>query len=168
MRKTIFLSIIAIIGLALHSCAPDPVYSYPPEYESRVRFTQDDPKTITLDNQANIRFVSSCNVGDSVTALIRVTYAGDNITSATYYWTLKDASGKTIEERSIEQIAPHKQKYLPMYTFPAFKDKGTYTVHFRAKFEYSAQAENGTLFGGYPTSANYEGAATVKETLRVE
>ena len=166
-NKSILLTILAMIGFALQSCAPDPIYSYPPEYERVVRFTKDDPKTIKLDNQSNINFVSTCQAGDSITALIRVTYSGAYITEAIYYWTLKDASGNTIKEESIGQIAPHKQSTPPMWSFEA-PSSGTYYVHFRARFEASAKFENGSLVGGYPTSANYEGANTVKAVLTVK
>lgn len=163
-HKLILLVSIITLGFALHACAPDPIYSYPPEYEREVRLTQDDPKTLTLDNQGNINFIYDCQSGDSVTALIRVSYTGAYITKAVYSWALKDASGNTVEKTTITQIAPHKQSTLPMWNFKAPSDVGTYYVHFRANYSYSAQAENGTLFGGFPSSSNYEGASTVKTT----
>ena len=161
-RHLFILSAVIAWSISLCSCAPDPIYSYPPEYEREVRLTQDDPKTLTLDNQSNITYVSNCQSGDSVTAIIRVSYTGAYITKAVYSWSLRDASGKTVDEATITQIAPHKQSTLPMWRFGAPAEAGTYYVHFRANYSYSAQAENGALFGGFPTSSNYEGASTVK------
>ena len=167
-NKCIILFAIIAWGLSLCSCAPEPIYSYPPEYERMVRFTKDDPKTITLDNQSAIHFTTNCQSGDSITALIRVTYSGTYITKAMYYWTLKDASGNTVDEKKIEQIAPHKQSVPPMWGFEAPSEAGTYYVHFRTTYSYSAQAENGALYGGFPTSANYEGASTIRAILTVK
>ena len=133
-----------------------------------MRLTLDDPKTITLDNQENVNFTSSCQSGDSVTALIRVTYTGAYITNAVYYWTLKDASGNVVKEDAILQIAPHKQNVPPMWSFSAPNKKGQYTVHFRTRYEASAQFENGSLYSGFPTTTNYEGAATVNSKLVVK
>ena len=160
-KLVLLLSVIAL-GCTLSACAPDPIYSYPPEYEREVRLTKDDPKTITLNSQDRVGFISSCQSGDSVTALIRVTYTGAYITRAVYSWALKDASGNTIEQTKITQIAPHEQSTPPMWSFEVPAEAGTYYVHFRADYSYSAQAENGTLFGGFPSSSNYEGASTVK------
>ena len=167
-RHLFILSAVIAWSISLCSCAPDPIYSYPPEYERKVRLTLDDPKTITLDNQENVNFTSSCQSGDSVTALIRVTYTGAYITNAVYYWTLKDASGNVVKEDAILQIAPHKQNVPPMWSFSAPNEKGQYTVHFRTRYEASAQFENGSLYSGFPTTANYEGAATVNSKLVVK
>ena len=159
------------MGFALSACAPDPIYSYPPEYEHEVRLTQDDPKTLTLDNQSNITYVYDCQSGDSVTAFIRVSYTGAYITKAVYSWSLRDASGNTVDKATITQIAPHKQSTLPMWRFEAPSEAGTYNVHFRASYSYSAQAENGTLFGGFPTSSGihgYEDKSSVKGVLEVK
>lgn len=165
--KHVLLISAIVLGFAFGACAPDPIYSYPPEYESVVRYTLDNPQTITLNNQEDINFTSKCQSGDSITALIRVSYTGAYITKAVYYWSLKDASGNIVQEKQIPQIAPHKQLGPPMWRFEAPTDAGTYKVHFRATYNYSAQAENGTLFGGFPTSAVYEGASTISSSLVV-
>ena len=160
--------IAAIVAtLTLISCASEPIYSYPPEYEGKVLFTLDDPKTIELSKQDLIDFVKSCQRGDSITALMRVYYAGSFITRADYYWTLKGEDGTTLWEEKIEQIGPHKQNTPPIYTFPAPDSIGNYQVHFRVWYEYSASTEAGALYGGYPSTANYQGASTVQATLRV-
>ena len=161
------IALTAVAVLALVSCAPEPIYSYPPEYVKTLVFTLEDPKTITLDNQDEVPSVSECKVNDSVTVFIPVTYPGTYITRADYYWTLKDADGKDVKKSVVEQIAPHKQKCPPMYGFRV-QEPGTYYMHFRAWYDYSAKTENETLFGGYPTSANYEGASTVKAVLVVK
>ena len=169
MQKIILWMIATMVAtLTLGSCAPDPIYSYPPKYEKRVRFTLDDPKTILLDKQDAIDFVTSCQRGDSITALIRVEYTGSLITRADYYWTLKGEDGTKLWEKKIEQIAPQKQHTPPMYTFKAPDSIGHYQVHFRAWYEYSASTEAGALYGGYPSSSNYTGASTVQSTLTVK
>ena len=165
--KHVLLISAIVLGFAFSACAPDPIYSYPPEYERKVRFTLDDPKAITLNNQEHIDFISNCQSGDSVIALIRVSYTGVYITKAVYYWALKDASDSTIVEKQILQVAPHKQEVPPTWRFEAPSETGTYYVHFRATYSYSAQAENGTFFGGFPTSAAYEGASTISSSLVV-
>lgn len=169
MQKIILWMIATMVAtLTLGSCAPDPIYSYPPKYEKKVRFTLDDPKTILLDKQDAIDFVTSCQRGDSITALIRVEYTGSLITRADYYWTLKGEDGTKLWEEKIEQIAPQKQHTPPMYTFKAPDSIGHYQVHFRAWYEYSASTEAGALYGGYPSSSNYTGASTVQSTLTVK
>ncbi len=169
MQKIILWMIATMVAtLTLGSCAPDPIYSYPPKYEKKVRFTLDDPKTILLDKQDAIDFVTSCQRGDSITALIRVEYTGSLITRADYYWTLKGEDGTKLWEKKIEQIAPQKQHTPPMYTFKAPDSIGHYQVHFRAWYEYSASTEAGALYGGYPSSSNYTGASTVQSTLTVK
>ena len=102
MQKIILWMIATMVAiLTLGSCAPDPIYSYPPKYEKKVRFTLDDPKTILLDKQDAIDFVTSCQRGDSITALIRVEYTGSLITRADYYWTLKGEDGPNPRMRII-------------------------------------------------------------------
>ena len=159
-HKTPLLALIVVLMQVFASCAPDPIYSYPPEYEREVRFTKDDPKTITLDNQDGLVFLTNCQAGDSITALIRVTYTGAYITKAIYHWTLRDAEGEKVAERKIEQLAPHRQSCPPMWTFMA-PTSGTYTMHFRADFKYSASDVSGAISGGYPTLGKYEDAGTV-------
>lgn len=166
-NKLILLISILTLGFALSSCAPDPVYSYPPEYQKPLRFTLDKPETVTLNNQSNVKTVKSCNKGSLVTVFLPVTYTGSYITSATYYWTIKGLDGSVIETKTIEQIAPHKETTPPLWSFTAPDSLGTYNVHFRARYEYSAQTESGTIYGGYPTNSNYEGAGTISADLKV-
>lgn len=166
--KSVLLLLAVALGVALSSCAPDPVYSYPPEYE-KLKLTKDDPKSITLPTQNEVDFISSCQAGDSVSVFMFVVTPGTYITEATYYWSLrKKGNGEPIERKTYSQLAPEKEMAPPMWTFAAPKEKGTYEVHFRAEFDYSASLEEGNFFGGYPTSANYEGASTTWTTLTVK
>ena len=166
-NKNVLLVIVLALSFAFYSCAPDSIYSYPPEYEKPLRFTLDNPKTITLKNQSNVKTIRSCSRGDMVTVFLPVTYTGSYITSATYYWTVKGADGSTIDAKTYEQIAPHEQTVPPMWSFAAPDSLGIYKVHFRAKYEASAQFENGSPYSGYPTSSNYEGASTISSELKV-
>lgn len=169
MKKiNILLMSVIAMGFALHSCAPDPIYSYPPEYQTPLVFTLDDPAMVTLQNQSNVSRTKSCAKAARVTAFLPTTYAGAYITTATYSWKMQDkTTADTIYIEKFEQLAPHKHNCPPKWTFTAPDSAGTYVVHFRAWYDYSAQTENGALFGGYPTSSNYEGASTIKAELRV-
>lgn len=169
MRKAIFLSIIAVIGLFLHSCAPDPVYSYPPEFKKPLLFTLDNPKSIVFNNQNNIETVDYCKPGDSITVYLPTAYTGVNIYKSIYQWTSKDA---LLGSKTITQIAPCELDSLPpKWTFVAPQVPGRYEVYFRASFYYSAQTEAGTIYGGYPTNSGvngYQGASSVSGTLIVK
>ncbi len=169
MRKAIFLSIIAVIGLFLHSCAPDPVYSYPPEFKKPLLFTLDNPKSIVFNNQNNIETVAYCKPGDSITVYLPTAYTGVNIYKSIYQWTSKDA---LLGSKTITQIAPCELDSLPpKWTFVAPQVPGRYEVYFRASFYYSAQTEAGTIYGGYPTNSGvngYQGASSVSGTLIVK
>lgn len=148
MRKTFFLSIIAIMGLVMHSCAPDPVYSYPPEFKKPLLFTLDDPKSIVFNNQNNIETVTSCKPGDSITVYLPTAYTGVNIYKTIYQWTSKEG---LLGSKTITQIAPCELGSLPpKWTFKAPLTPGRYEVYFRASFYYSAQTEQGFLSGSYP------------------
>ena len=168
IKKHILLAFVIAMSFAFHSCAPDPVYSYPPEYQTPLRFTLDNPEAVTLQNQNNVSRITSCSKSDLVTAFLPTTYAGAYITTAEYSWMLLNSAGDTIVTEKIEQLAPHKHNCPPKWSFTAPDETGRYVVHFRAWYDYSAQAENGTLFGGYPTSSNYEGASTIRAELKVE
>lgn len=149
MRKTIFLSIIAIMGLVMHSCAPDPVYSYPPEFKKPLLFTLDDPKSIVFNNQNNIETVTSCKPGDSITVYLPTAYTGVNIYKTIYRWTSKD--GLLGSDTTITQIAPCELDSLPpKRTFKAPLTPGRYEVYFRASFYYSGQTEQGFWSESYP------------------
>lgn len=169
MRKAIFLSIIAVIGLFLHSCAPDPVYSYPPEFKKPLLFTLDNPKSIVFNNQNNIETVAYCKPGDSITVYLPTAYTGVNIYKSIYQWTSKEA---LLGSKTITQIAPCELDSLPpKWTFVAPQVPGRYEVYFRASFYYSAQTEAGTIYGGYPTNSGvngYQGASSVSGTLIVK
>lgn len=169
MRKAIFLSIIAVIGLFLHSCAPDPVYSYPPEFKKPLLFTLDNPRSIVFNNQNNIETVAYCKPGDSITVYLPTAYTGVNIYKSIYQWTSKEA---LLGSKTITQIAPCELDSLPpKWTFVAPQVPGRYEVYFRASFYYSAQTEAGTIYGGYPTNSGvngYQGASSVSGTLIVK
>ena len=169
MKKiNILLMSVVAMGFALHSCAPDSIYSYPPEYKTPLIFTLDNPDAVTLQNQNNVSRTKSCANAATVTAFLPTTYVGAYITTAEYSWMLLNAAGDTIVAEKIEQLAPHKHNCPPKWSFTAPDEAGCYVVHFRAWYDYSAQAENGTLFGGYPTSSNYEGASTIRAELEVK
>ena len=159
--------VVLLIAMTWVSCTPDPVYSYSPEYEGKIRFTNDAPKTITLDNQQAISFVTKGVPGDSLTALMRVEYTGALITRADYYWTLKGDDGSKIAEEKIEQIAPHKQLCPPLWRFQVPDSAGVYHVHFRVEYNYSAQLESGFWSGNYPSGSTYLEPSTIKATLMV-
>lgn len=134
------ISTITILTAMMVSCAPDPVYSEPPQYK-KLFFTTTPPSAITLGNQRDIETSSICNAGDTVTAFIWTEDAGDYITSATYHWKL---IGK---DSTIKVIAPHQSNNPPMCTFRAPDSIGRYTISFKAKYNYSATTEQGTIFG---------------------
>lgn len=152
-RNIVLFSLIAL-GFIFGSCTPDVVYSYPPEYEKPLLFTLDAPSTITLSNQSNVSTTKYCNVGDSVTVFLPVTYTGSYITKATYSWT---SDSEKLGSETIVQIAPHKQMTPPMWRFVAPDSAGTYKVFFRASYSYSAQTEDGAIFGEYPSGSGAHG-----------
>ena len=151
-NKSILLAAVAAIGLVLHSCAPDPVYSYPPEYKKPLKFTLDKPETVTFSNQNNIKNVKECRAGDSVTVYLPTAYSGVNIYKATYKWT---SNSDKLGSETIVQIAPCDETALPpKWTFEAPDSAGKYIIYFRATYNYSAATENGAIYGGYPTSSD--------------
>lgn len=152
--KNIVLFLLITLGFALGSCTPDVVYSYPPEYEKPLLFTLDAPSTITLPNQSNVKTIKYCKAGDSVTVFLPVTYTGAFITKATYRWT---SDSEKLGPVTIVQIAPHKQMNPPMWTFEAPDSIGTYRIFFSASYSYSAQTEDGAIFGEYPSGSGAHG-----------
>lgn len=152
--KSILLTALAMIGLALHSCAPDPVYSYPPEYKKPLLFTLDKPETVTFSNQNNIKNVKECRAGDSVTVYLPTSYTGAYIYKATYKWT---SNSDKLGDKTIVQIAPCDETALPpKWTFVA-PESGRYEIYFKASYNYSASTESGSIYGGYPTSSGIHG-----------
>jgi len=134
--------LLSVVGL--ESCAFDPVYSYPPEYGKLV-FTTQPATSITLSSQSSIK-TSSVEAGDSVTVFVQTSYAGDYITEAAYMWKL-DVGNDSVVSYSVNVVAPHKENTPPKWTFRAPDSKGTYSVSFKAKYDYSAQTEVGTIYG---------------------
>ncbi len=167
--KSILLAAVAAVGLALHSCTPDPVYSYPPEYKKPLLFTLDKPETVTFSNQNNIKNVKECRAGDSVTVYLPTAYTGAYIYKATYKWT---SSSDKLGPKSIVQVSPCDETALPpKWTFEAPDSAGTYTIYFRASYNYSASTESGAIYGGYPTSSGthgYEDKSSVYGVLTVK
>lgn len=168
-NKSIFLTALVVVGLALHSCAPDPVYSYPPEYKKPLLFTLDKPETVTFSNQNNIRNVKECSAGDSVTVYLPTAYTGAYIYKATYKWT---SNSDKLGSKTIVQIAPCDESVLPpKWTFEAPDSAGRYEIYFRASYNYSASTESGAIYGGYPTSSGshgYEDKSSVYGVLTVK
>ena len=164
-KKNSFVGCILVCLLAIVACEAEPMLNEAPEYYGTLKFTKDAPSTITLENQSNVKFISLCSRGDSVTVFMPVLQSGAYITSAIYYWSIKNSDGEELSKSEMKQIAPHKHPYPPMWTFRAPGEAGSYEVHFRASYDFHAQ---GPLFGGYPTSVTYEGASTVSAKLFVE
>lgn len=166
--KSILLAAIAAVGIALHSCAPDPVYSYPPEYEKPLLFTLDKPETVTWENQNEVGTVSYCNAGDSVTVFLPTTYTGAYLYEANYKWT---SDSELLPARTIVQIDPCNTAFLPpKWTFVAPSEPGRYVIYFRATYGCSASTESGATFLGYPTSSGvhgYEDKSSVYGVLTV-
>ena len=169
MRKSLLLLIISVVALVLKSCAPDPVYSYPPEFKKPLLFTLDDPNSVVFNNQNNLETVTFCKPGDIVTVYLPTEFTGVNIYKTIYEWT---SNSDLLEPKTITQIAPCKQDSLPpKWTFVAPRIPGRYEVYFRASFFYSAQTEKGEIYGGYPASSGvhgYQGASSVSATLIVK
>lgn len=138
---TLSLSLLLMLGIA---ACQQPLYSEAPEY-GRLKFTKDSLNKITLDNQASIKTSSICNCGDSITVFMQVAYSGAYITEADYTWRLY--IGDSIVANSEKVIAPHKQNTPPMWRFKAPETKGSYTVTFKAKYDYSAQTIAGQIYG---------------------
>lgn len=154
-QKSLFaMSLAAVLMLGMAACH-EPIYSEQPEYGA-LKFTTVPASQITLDKQGEIKTSSICNPGDSVTVFMQVAYAGNYITEADYRWTLYVGSDSTIT-KSVKVIAPHKQNTPPMWTFKAPDAGGSYTMTFKAKYDYSAQTEAGQIYGesqSYTTELN--------------
>ena len=142
-KKTfIALSLTALLGMV---ACQKPIYSEQPIYGT-LRFTTDSPSKITLDSQGSFGPSRRCQAGDSVTVFMQVSYTGAYITEADYTWKLRVSSDSTISD-IIKVVAPHKQNTPPMWTFKAPDTPGSYTVSFKAKYDYSAQTEVGQIYG---------------------
>lgn len=151
----LFVMLLTVAGFMLASCHRELPVSYPPEYEKPLLFTLDDPQSLVFSTQDKVKTVRTCKMGDTVTVFLPTIYTGAYITKATYKWT---SSSAKIGSKTIEQVAPCKQNVLPpKWTFVAPDSVGEYAVFFRASYEYSAATENGTIFGGYPTSSGIHG-----------
>lgn len=135
---------LPVLMLGMVSCHK-PIYSEPPVY-GNLKFTQDPVGEITLANQQNIVKTSMCDANDSVTAFMQVGYTGSYITSAKYRWRLY-VSADSVLEHNVTVVAPHKQKTPPMWTFKAPSQSGEYEVSFKAEYDYSAQTEDGQIYG---------------------
>ena len=124
--------------------------------KQNVAASNTDPNLLyNLLTQDKVKTVRTCKMGDTVTVFLPTIYTGAYITKATYKWT---SSSAKIGSKTIEQVAPCKQNVLPpKWTFVAPDSVGEYAVFFRASYEYSAATENGTIFGGYPTSSGIHG-----------
>lgn len=176
MRKSFAFVVSAImLALTMVSCVKKEYISYPTEFyhdedgNYRLYFTTADSKSITVYNQSNVKRISRCKTGDSVTVFLPVTTPGIYIYKSTFKWT---SDNENFVSQTIEEVKdPCSKKFPPMYSFKAPDVPGTYNVYFRATFNYSAQAENGTLFGGFPTSSGihgYEDKSSVKGVLEVK
>ena len=156
MRR-LFVMMISevVVGVAFVSCQQEPVISRPPKFEKPLLFTLDDPKTIVFNNQIDINVVTSCKVGDTVTVDLPTTYTGTYIYKTVYEWT---SNSDLLGSKTIKQIAPcEKDSLPPKWTFVAPQVPGEYEVYFKASFSYSAQTENGQIFGYYPLHSGNHG-----------
>lgn len=143
-KNILLLCLSALLLCGMASCQ-DPIYSEPPVY-GKLKFTTDDPATITLGRQGEVNTSSICNPGDSVTVFMQVEYSGAYITEADYQWRLC-VNSDSVVSKTIRVIAPHKQNQPPMWRFKAPSEGGGYTVTFKANYDYSAQTEMGTIYG---------------------
>ena len=177
MRKTILLSFAVIIGLALHSCAPEPVYSRQPEYHGKTLFFTDaDPQSLTLNTQNDVKRLSACNAGDEVTVFLPVYKPGEYIYKTTYKWSyaLKSNPNKKLGGRDIvDDRDPCSKSVPPMWTFNAPSEPGEYYVFFRAVYSYYGKAPDGSdaIYGSYPTTSGphgYEDKSSVYGVLVVK
>lgn len=154
-RRYLLMICFAMLGLAVISCQRMTFISEPPEYVKPLVLTLAPAEEVTLVNQQSVSKVSSCRQGDSITVFMPTTYAGSNITEATYCWRLKDANKTDLVKNDTTVIAPHKQPCPPKWTFKAPDVAGMYYVTFSAKYAYSASTEDGAIFGSYPAGSNY-------------
>ena len=170
MRRLFVMMISAVVaGMTFVSCQQDLPISRPPQFIKPLMFTLDDPKTVVFNNQNNIKEVTSCKVGDTVTVYLRTEYTGTYIYKTVYEWT---SSSDLLGTKTINQIAPCELDSLPpKWTFVAPDVPGEYNIFFRASFKYSAQTEKGEIYGFYPASSGahgYLGESSVYGTLIVE
>ncbi len=184
MRKIVFLSIIAIIGLVLHSCAPDPVYSKHPEYHGKnLYFTDADPKLLTVETQGDesiIGRIRTCNAGDKVTVFLPVYMSGEYIYKTTYKWSYALRSNPNTKlggKDIVDDKDPCSKNVPPMWTFEAPAEPGEYVIYFRTIYSYSAMAPDGSsvIKGEFPANSGghgYEdtsgGKSSVYGYLRVQ
>ena len=176
MRKSLVLVASAImLALTMVSCVKYEFISYPTEFHRddrgvyRLYFTTDDPKSITVHSQNDVKRISTCKVGDTVTVFLPVKTPGVYIYKSTFKWT---SDNENFASRTIDETTdPCSEKLPPMYTFKAPDVPGTYNVYFRATFHYSAAAEDGfTTTVGFPSSSGNHGyldKSSVNGTLRV-
>ena len=168
-NKSILLAVLAVIGLALHSCAPDPVYSKHPEYHGKtLYFTDADPQSLTLNTQNEVNRVFTCNAGDTLTVFLPVYAPGEYIYRTTYKWsyalytdpTKTKLGGKDI----IDDKDPCSKRVPPMWTFEAPTEPGQYIVYFRAVYSYSAMAPDGSsvIKGEFPANSGSHGYEDTK------
>ena len=132
-RKPFFFVCLLLALLTGVVACHKPIHAEPPVYAS-LKFNPDDPTRY-----------GRAEPGDSVTVFVEVAYPGDYITEAEYFWSLS-ASGYEGKSAVVKVVAPHKQATPPMWGFRA-PASGTYTITFKAKYDYSAQTESGTIFG---------------------
>ena len=156
--RNIFAAFLPVLLLsALTSCEEPSIYSEAPEY-GKLKFTTEAPSLLTLENQGTIKQSSVCDPNDSVTVFMQVAYPGKFITKAEYTWKLY-VSQDSVATKTVRVIAPHKQPAPPMWTFEAPSNKGKYSVTFKAKYDYSAQTEEGQIYG---ESSSYTGELNVR------
>lgn len=132
-RKQFFFVCFLLALLTGVVACHKPIHAEPPVYAS-IKFNPDEPTRY-----------GRAEPGDSVTVFVEVAYPGDYITEAEYFWSLT-ASGYDGQSAVVKIVAPHKQTTPPTWGFRA-PSSGTYTVTFKAKYDYSAQTVNGTIFG---------------------
>ena len=153
-----------VVGFALHSCAPEPIYSNHPEfYGKNLYFTDANPQSLTVNTQNDVKRITTCNAGDVVTVFLPVINPGSNIYKTNYKWSYALYSDpyktKLGGEDVKEDKDPCSKERPPMWTFVAPAEPGEYIIYFRAEFYYSALAPDGsgTIKGGYPAKSGNHG-----------
>ena len=166
MRKIISLSIIAVLGWVMYSCAPDPVYSKHPEYHGKaLYFTDTDPQSLTLSTQNDVKRVATCNAGDKLTVFLPVYMPGEYIYKAVYKWScaLKSDPSKIVLSSGelVDEKDPCSKSVPPMWTFETPTEPGQYVMYFRVVYSYSATAPDGSgaIKGEFPANSGSHGYA---------
>lgn len=165
--KSIFLLLFVVLVSAMTSCAPEPIYSEHPEYYGKtLYFTKSDPKLLTVYTQGDTETIvrtTTCKPGERVTVFLPVYTPGKNIYETTYKWSYalySDPSKTKLGGKDIvDDKDPCSKNVPPMWTFDAPSEPGEYVMYFRAVYNYSAMAPNGSgsIKGEFPANSGGHG-----------